>query len=189
MATTDTLKAHAKRIERRDKIISLVTRSLTPLRYGSEPIFKSSEIDPGDVAAFLCLPLAICGFSDYPPVCSGVARTSTRMPLGRHKLVIPGCITKAVDLHCTVQVKTNWDWKDVHNADLYLEGVERLWNGNATSEKYAPLYNQSSSYSFSPRRAVWLREEFEKLGLRASVQSYSLETKSGVRSLSERTWP
>lgn len=146
MATKDTLKAHAKRIERRDKIISLVTRSLTPLRYGSEPALKSSEIDPGDVAAFLCLPLAICGFSDYPPVCLDVARTSTRMPLGRHKLVIPGCITKAVDLHCTVQVKTNWDWKDVHNADLYLEGVEKLWNGNATSEKYALLYNQSSSY-------------------------------------------
>lgn len=29
--------AYAKRIERRDKITSLVTRSLTPLRYGSEP--------------------------------------------------------------------------------------------------------------------------------------------------------
>lgn len=35
MATTDAPTAYIKRIERRDKIISLVTRSLTPLRYGS----------------------------------------------------------------------------------------------------------------------------------------------------------
>lgn len=47
---------------------------------------------------------------------------------------------KAGDLYCIVQVKTNWDWKDVHKADLYLEGVEKLWNGNATSEKYALFY-------------------------------------------------
>jgi hypothetical protein len=33
MAVTDHLTAYTKRIQRRDKLISFVTRSLTPLRY------------------------------------------------------------------------------------------------------------------------------------------------------------
>jgi hypothetical protein len=68
------------------------------------------------------------------------------MRLGQHKFVILAIMAPLGDLLCTAQVKTNWDWKDVHKADLYLEELETLWNGNATSEKYALLYNQSSAY-------------------------------------------
>jgi hypothetical protein len=85
--------------------------------------------------------LDICGFWDCPPVYSDVVRISTKMRLGQHKLVTLTAIAKPGDLLCITQVQTNWDWKDVHKADLYLEEIEKLWNGNATSERYAQLHN------------------------------------------------
>jgi len=66
--------------------------------------------------------------------------------LGPAQVGDSGHCRKTGGLLCIVQAKTNWDWKDVHRADLYLEEVEKLWNGNATSEKYALPYNQSSAY-------------------------------------------
>lgn len=89
------------------------------------------------------MPLDICGFWDYPLVYSDVARTSMKMRSGQHRLVILTTTAKPRDLLYVTQVKTNWDWKDVHKADLYLGEIEKLWSGNATSERYAQLHKQS----------------------------------------------
>ncbi|KAH0827034.1 Gaa1-like protein [Lanmaoa asiatica] len=61
------------------------------------------------------------------------------------------------------QVNTNWDWQDVHQADLYLHHLEGLRNRNATSEQ----------------RANFIRDEFAKLGLAAATQDYTFMTPSG----------
>ncbi|KAK2466794.1 hypothetical protein APHAL10511_001052 [Amanita phalloides] len=54
------------------------------------------------------------------------------------------------------QVNTYWNWEDVHNADRYLEQVERLRDNNATSEQ----------------RALLFKTEFTKLGISATTQKY-----------------
>lgn len=33
------------------------------------------------------------------------------------------------------QVRTTWDWKDVHAADRYLLDLEKLWENNSTTEE------------------------------------------------------
>ncbi|KDR73500.1 hypothetical protein GALMADRAFT_100196 [Galerina marginata CBS 339.88] len=58
------------------------------------------------------------------------------------------------------QVNTEWNWGDVHVADLYLAQLEQVRDANYTSEQ----------------RAHWLSEEFGKLGIPASTQSYSFST-------------
>lgn len=44
-----------------------------------------------------------------------------------------------LEIHCnqinTLQVNTYWNWKEVHNADRYLDQLERLRDANATSEQ------------------------------------------------------
>ncbi|KAI9570458.1 Gaa1-like protein [Boletus coccyginus] len=61
------------------------------------------------------------------------------------------------------QVNTNWNWQDVHQADLYLYHLESLRDRNATSEQ----------------RATFIRDEFAKLGLAAATQNYTFMTSSG----------
>ncbi|KAN0076921.1 Gaa1-like, GPI transamidase component domain containing protein [Tylopilus felleus] len=61
------------------------------------------------------------------------------------------------------QVNTNWNWQDVHQADLYLHHLEGLRDRNATSEQ----------------RASFIRDEFAKLGLPAATQKYTFMTSSG----------
>ncbi|KAF8557306.1 Gaa1-domain-containing protein [Imleria badia] len=61
------------------------------------------------------------------------------------------------------QVNTNWNWQDVHQADLYLLQLEGLRDRNATSEQ----------------RASFIRDEFAKLGLPAATQRYTFVTSSG----------
>jgi hypothetical protein len=34
-----------------------------------------------------------------------------------------------------LQVNTNWDWGHVHQADTYLEHLERMRDANVTSEQ------------------------------------------------------
>ncbi|KAF8969844.1 Gaa1-like protein [Flammula alnicola] len=58
------------------------------------------------------------------------------------------------------QVTTDWNWGDVHVADLYLTRLEQVRDGNFTSEQ----------------RAQWLCEEFGKLGISSSTQAYSFST-------------
>ncbi|KAF8447520.1 Gaa1-like protein [Boletus edulis BED1] len=60
------------------------------------------------------------------------------------------------------QVNTNWNWQDVHQADLYLHHLEGLRDKNATSEQ----------------RASFIRDEFAKLGLSAATQNYTFMTPS-----------
>ncbi|KLO08967.1 Gaa1-domain-containing protein [Schizopora paradoxa] len=54
------------------------------------------------------------------------------------------------------QVNTNWNWGEVHKADLYLSQLEQLRDSNATSEV----------------RAQFFKTEFEKVGLRSALQTY-----------------
>ncbi|CAK5265049.1 unnamed protein product [Mycena citricolor] len=61
-------------------------------------------------------------------------------------------------------VNTHWNWGDVATADRYLEQLERLRDGNATTR----------------RRAAFLRDEFIKLGIPASTQNYAFHSHSGV---------
>ncbi|KAF9218285.1 hypothetical protein BS17DRAFT_811744, partial [Gyrodon lividus] len=61
------------------------------------------------------------------------------------------------------QVNTNWNWQDVHQADTYLHYLEGLRDGNATSEQ----------------RAQFIRNEFIKLGLAASIQNYTFTASAG----------
>ncbi|KAF7965267.1 hypothetical protein HWV62_44721 [Athelia sp. TMB] len=60
------------------------------------------------------------------------------------------------------QVNTQWNWGDVHEADLYLHQLEILRDSNATSEQ----------------RAEFLASEFNNLGIPASTQSYTFNTTS-----------
>jgi len=39
-----------------------------------------------------------------------------------------------IDRFC-YEVNTNWNWGDVHSADLYLEQLERVRGSNYTSEQ------------------------------------------------------
>ncbi|PFH54211.1 hypothetical protein AMATHDRAFT_135962 [Amanita thiersii Skay4041] len=55
------------------------------------------------------------------------------------------------------QANTYWGWGDVRNADRYLEQLEYLRDANATSE----------------HRAQFLKNEFTKLGISASIQAYT----------------
>ncbi|KAK0483742.1 Gaa1-like protein [Armillaria novae-zelandiae] len=61
------------------------------------------------------------------------------------------------------QVNTNWNWAEVHAADRYLDHIEQLRDGNATSEQ----------------RAQYFVEEFKKLGIAASTQNYTFSTVFG----------
>ncbi|KAG9126667.1 Glycosyl phosphatidyl inositol protein transamidase complex subunit [Ceratobasidium sp. 392] len=61
------------------------------------------------------------------------------------------------------QVNTYWTWREVHAADRYLEDLERLRDTNATSQQ----------------RASYFRAEFEKLGLPAAVQPYTIHAPTG----------
>ncbi|KAF4614468.1 hypothetical protein D9613_002688 [Agrocybe pediades] len=58
------------------------------------------------------------------------------------------------------QVNTQWNWGDVHAADLYLGQLEQMRDVNYTSE----------------RRAEWFKEQFSKLGISASTQNYHFQT-------------
>ncbi|OCH88182.1 Gaa1-domain-containing protein [Obba rivulosa] len=62
------------------------------------------------------------------------------------------------------QVRTYWDWADVHRADQYLEGLEQLRGRNASSDEIAQH----------------IATEFEKIGIPASTQRYSFSTTAGV---------
>ncbi|KAG8748328.1 Glycosyl phosphatidyl inositol protein transamidase complex subunit, partial [Ceratobasidium sp. 428] len=61
------------------------------------------------------------------------------------------------------QVNTYWTWREVHAADRYLEDLERLRDTNATSQQ----------------RASYFRAEFEKLGLPAAIQPYTIHAPTG----------
>ncbi|KAG8709985.1 Glycosyl phosphatidyl inositol protein transamidase complex subunit [Ceratobasidium sp. 394] len=61
------------------------------------------------------------------------------------------------------QVNTYWSWREVHAADRYLEDLERLRDSNATSQQ----------------RASYFRAEFEKLGLPAATQPYTIRAPTG----------
>ncbi|KAF5389808.1 hypothetical protein D9757_003700 [Collybiopsis confluens] len=54
------------------------------------------------------------------------------------------------------QVNTYWSWKEVHDADRFLDQLELLRDSNATSEQ----------------RSQFIANEFRKIGLAASTQSY-----------------
>ncbi|KAJ3775407.1 Gaa1-domain-containing protein [Lentinula raphanica] len=54
------------------------------------------------------------------------------------------------------QVNTYWGWKQVHDADRLLEGLEALRDANATSEQ----------------RSQFIANEFLKMGLPSSTQHY-----------------
>ncbi|KAJ3895691.1 Gaa1-domain-containing protein [Lentinula edodes] len=54
------------------------------------------------------------------------------------------------------QVNTYWNWKEVHDADHFLEELETLRDSNATSEQ----------------RSQYIMREFLKIGLSASTQNY-----------------
>ncbi|KIK57676.1 hypothetical protein GYMLUDRAFT_203231 [Collybiopsis luxurians FD-317 M1] len=54
------------------------------------------------------------------------------------------------------QVNTYWNWKEVHDADRFLDQLELLRDSNATSEQ----------------RSQFIMNEFRKVGLVASTQSY-----------------
>ncbi|ESK94596.1 gpi-anchor transamidase [Moniliophthora roreri MCA 2997] len=60
------------------------------------------------------------------------------------------------------QVNTYWNWDDVHNADRYLETLERLRDSNATSEQ----------------RTAFFVAEFRKIGIPVSTQRYKFNTAS-----------
>ncbi|KAH7929712.1 Gaa1-domain-containing protein [Leucogyrophana mollusca] len=61
------------------------------------------------------------------------------------------------------QVNTYWNWADVHRADQHLYQLEALRDRNSTHEQ----------------RALFVRNEFSKLGLAASTQNYEFSTSSG----------
>lgn len=61
------------------------------------------------------------------------------------------------------QVNTQWNWGDVHQADLYLHQLNLLRDSNATSEQ----------------RAHFFMNEFKKLGIAASTQSYTFTAHTG----------
>ncbi|EMD38058.1 hypothetical protein CERSUDRAFT_104676 [Gelatoporia subvermispora B] len=61
------------------------------------------------------------------------------------------------------QVRTYWDWADVHRADRYLEGLEQLRNRNASSDEISQH----------------IATEFAKIGIPASTQRYSFSTTAG----------
>ncbi|KAF8609985.1 Gaa1-domain-containing protein [Ceratobasidium sp. AG-I] len=61
------------------------------------------------------------------------------------------------------QVNTYWNWREVHAADRYLEDLERLRDTNATSLQ----------------RASYFQKEFEKLGLPAAIQPYTIHAPTG----------
>lgn len=65
------------------------------------------------------------------------------------------------------QVNTYWGWREVHAADKYLEDLERLRDTNATSLQ----------------RASYFQNEFEKLGLPAATQPYTIRAPTGKVSM------
>ncbi|KZO97693.1 Gaa1-domain-containing protein [Calocera viscosa TUFC12733] len=61
------------------------------------------------------------------------------------------------------QVSTYWEWAEVHAADRYLEALEVLRDGNASSQE----------------RAGWLKEKFADLGIPTDTQGYTFKTSVG----------
>ncbi|KAG5724014.1 GPI transamidase component gaa1 [Termitomyces sp. T112] len=61
------------------------------------------------------------------------------------------------------QVNTYWNWNDVHNADLYLDGLEQLRDNNATSQQ----------------RAQFIVSELRKLGISSALQNYAFGASTG----------
>ncbi|KAG6860931.1 hypothetical protein C0995_005886 [Termitomyces sp. Mi166 len=61
------------------------------------------------------------------------------------------------------QVNTYWNWNDVHNADLYLGGLEQLRDNNATSQQ----------------RAQFIVSELRKLGISSAFQNYAFDASTG----------
>ncbi|PPQ64654.1 hypothetical protein CVT26_002744 [Gymnopilus dilepis] len=100
-----------------------------------------------------------------------VSQLNRRLPLIKIALFLVGylwmLLLPAPDLGRTTyidenalqpaQVNTEWSWADVHVADQYLAQLERVRDANYSSQQ----------------RAQWLNEEFGKLGLSSSTQSYS----------------
>ncbi|KAF8350571.1 Gaa1-domain-containing protein [Amanita rubescens] len=62
------------------------------------------------------------------------------------------------------QVNTYWNWQEVHNADRYLDELERLRDTVATSEQ----------------RARFFEAEFAKLGISSSTQRYSYSNRNNA---------
>ncbi|TEB26622.1 Gaa1-domain-containing protein [Coprinellus micaceus] len=60
------------------------------------------------------------------------------------------------------QVSTYWDWADVHNADRYLDDLERLGDRNASSAELSEF----------------VKTEFQKSGLPAATQKYTFSVGS-----------
>ncbi|KAJ2933795.1 hypothetical protein H1R20_g3313, partial [Candolleomyces eurysporus] len=72
------------------------------------------------------------------------------------------------------QVSTYWNWGDVHTADRYLEELEKLRDRNATSQEYVQSTSvpHTLAYTFD-RRADFIKNEFQRVGLSAATQKYS----------------
>ncbi|KIY43587.1 Gaa1-domain-containing protein [Fistulina hepatica ATCC 64428] len=64
------------------------------------------------------------------------------------------------------QVNTLWNWEEVHDADFYLEKLERLRDNNASSAE----------------RAEFFAREFRVMGISALTQSYTFDAITGVPS-------
>jgi hypothetical protein len=93
------------------------------------------------------------------------------------------------------QVKTYWDWGDVHLADQWLAGIEKVWkNGQGTSEElvlsqasgYKPIKTMlvlNNLYSLHPspcRRADYLVNKLRTLNIPADTQEYTYTSTSPV---------
>ena len=71
-------------------------------------------------------------------------------------------------------MSTYWDWADVHNADRYLDDLERLRDRNASSAEYVPvLFPERASITYLSRLSEYVKTEFQKSGLPAATQRYT----------------
>jgi glycosylphosphatidylinositol transamidase len=82
-------------------------------------------------------------------------------------------------------VSTYWDWADVHNADRYLDDLERLGDRNASSAECVSVLSPEATLTGFIRLSEFVKTEFQKSGLPAATQKYTFSVGSTVRQWSQ----
>ena len=72
-----------------------------------------------------CTPISLAGYTNI------YGRERSAACSGR----VSACSASAKKLASDFQVNTNWDWGHVHQADTYLEHLERMRDANVTSDQ------------------------------------------------------
>lgn len=81
-----------------------------------------------------------------------------------------------------MQVKTHWDWPNVHDADYYLASMEAIRERNGSRSELVQVQSMVLSH-LRYRYTLLILREFRKLGLGADTQSYKIRT--GIDSVSD----